>query len=78
MHDAVAIATLVDDSWIEWKETRVDVEAHSEKAKVWTMMAATRIPKDERIHRVAWDMKIEGYYAIFERMAKYYTEEQGI
>ena len=78
MHDAVAIATLVDDSWVEWKETKLDVEAHSEKAKGWTMMAATRIPKDERIHRIAWSRNIDGYYAIFEKMANYYTEEQGI
>ena len=72
MYDAIAIATLVDDSWVEWKETKVDVEAHSGKALGWTMFTDHPLSSGERIHRISWKMEKEGYHKIFRDMAEYF------
>ncbi|MBR2671411.1 MAG: nucleoside hydrolase [Oscillospiraceae bacterium] len=68
LYDAIAMATLIDDSWVEWKETRIDVEAHSGKTMGWTMAASGNLEKSERIHRMSWRMDREGYYRIFRDM----------
>lgn len=69
MHDAIALATLVDESITEWQDCRISIElADAEK------LGKTHIlPQEEGIkHRVAVKMDLNSYRKIFADMANYY------
>ncbi len=69
MHDAVAIATLIDDSFITWIDANASIEI-DDKERYGQTLINTKGPSFNA--RVAFDIDVSGYYAIMERMLKYY------
>jgi len=68
MHDAIAMATLVDDSFITWQNSDVHIELNDE-----IRFGETVVKENPNGHiRVAMDFDLEKYYRIFSRIAEYY------
>lgn len=64
MHDAVAIATMLDDGLMEWKQGRVQVETEDTER-----MGQTVLQQDSRgCHRVAVSVDVARYNAIIGGM----------
>lgn len=62
LHDAIAISTLVDPSFVTWKECNICIETQNEEHLGQT------VPMEGTGHRVAIDCDRERYLKVFETM----------
>lgn len=71
MHDAIAIATLVDDDIMTWRTTHTSVIDGEDVRRGMSLTDDTKEPNS----RVAEEIDIERYYDVMRRMISQYTEK---
>lgn len=70
MHDAIAMATLIDDSFINWQKGIIKIELNDELRKGETVCIADA----EGHHRASTTVNHEAFLKIFARVGSYYRQ----
>lgn len=68
MHDAIAMATLIDDSFVQWQTGQISIELTDELRKGETICIADK----EGHHRASTIADPEAFLKIFQRVGSYY------
>lgn len=70
MHDAIALATLVDDSFIEWQTGDIQIELNDKVRFGETVVTENK----NGHHRAAMTIDKEHYYRIFSKIPAYFSK----